>query len=164
MAEKHFTVRRGEQRDLPVLKEMLYEAVCWRPNQPRPPQDEVLRDPHVARYVKGWGRAGDTAIVATAGSHPAGAAWYRLFPPHEPGYGFIDASVPELSVGVSPANREKGIGTALLEALVDAARGEGFGALSLSVEQDNPAARLYERLEFRRLFLVDNSWTMRLEL
>lgn len=164
MAGQRLTVRRGGLRDLPILHDMLYEAACWRPGQPRLPQDEVLRDPHLARYVEDWGRPGDASVIAVAGSVPAGAAWCRLFPPHEPGYGFVDASTPELSVGVSPGHRGEGIGTALLEALADVAREEGFTALSLSVEQDNPAARMYERLGFRKLFLVDNSWTMRLEL
>ena len=37
------------------------------------------------RYVDGWGRAGDRALVAIDDFHPVGAAWYRLFSEAEPG-------------------------------------------------------------------------------
>ena len=43
-----------------------------------------------SRYVRGWGRPGDTAVIALEGGFPVGAAWYRLFPASEPGYGFVD--------------------------------------------------------------------------
>lgn len=65
-----------------------------------------------------------------------------------PGYGFVAADVPELAVGVSEDARGKGVGTALLTALVEEAMSEGHRALSLSVALDNPALRLYERLGF----------------
>ena len=156
-------MRPGRHGDLPFLREMLYEAVCWQPDAPRPPLDEVLSDPAIARYVEGWGRKGDAAVIATdpEGGHRIGAAWYRLMPEEDPGYGFVDARTPELAVGVLPDRRGEGVGGALLRALLDIARDEGFGALSLAVEKSNPALRLYERCGFEKLFLVDNSWTMR---
>ena len=39
----------------------------------------------LSRYVDGWGRAGDTALIAMDGGHPVGAAWFRLFPAACPG-------------------------------------------------------------------------------
>jgi GNAT superfamily N-acetyltransferase len=145
---------------------MLYEAVCWRPDVQRPPFDEVLSDPAIAKYVEGWGRKGDAAVIATdtEEGHRVGAAWYRLMPEEDPGYGFVNPRTPELAVGVSPDRRGEGVGRALLRALLDTARKEGFGALSLAVEKGNPALRLYERCGFEKLFLVDGSWTMRLVL
>lgn len=60
--------------------------------------------------------------------------------------------------------RGTGVGTALLKALIDRARHEDLCALSLSVEVDNPALRLYERLGFARVSCVDDAWTMRLAI
>jgi Acetyltransferase (GNAT) family len=82
---------------------------------------------------------------------PVGAAWYRLFPPGEPGFGFVDERTPELSLAVIEEARGRGIGTRLLLLLLDRARDDGFQALSLSVEPDNPARRLYERHGFVRV-------------
>ena len=43
------------------------------------------------------------------------------------------------------------------------ARAARVGALSLSVEQDNPALRLYERFGFVSVARVGNALTMRLD-
>ena len=143
---------------------MLYEAAFWRRDRPRPPIDVALSDPALARYVDEWGRPGDAGVIAAEQGVPIGAAWYRLFPPDAPGYGFLGVDIPELSIGVRPEWRGRGIGTALLGALIERARREGVRALSLSVEPDNPARRLYERHGFVRRGTTGGSWTMAREL
>jgi len=162
-------VRPGGPEDLPFLWEMLYEAVCWRPGGPRPPWDEILADhsSRLPRYLEDWGRADDTAVIAVdpADGRNIGAAWYRLFPANAPGYGFVDASTPEVAIGVVSGWRGRGVGGALLDTLLGAAKSRGFDALSLSVEPGNPAARLYERKGFIELFVdEEGSRTMRAEL
>ncbi len=158
-------VRNGRQADILFLRAMLYEAACWRPDRPRPPIDEALAEPHLARYVQAWGRPGDTAVIAEdATARPIGAAWYRLFSPAEPGYGFIDPSIPELTIAVAADWRGRGVGTALLAALLDAARTAGVAAVSLSVEPTNPAVRLYEHHGFVRVGAAGGSWTMRVDV
>jgi ribosomal protein S18 acetylase RimI-like enzyme len=108
-------------------------------------------------------RVGDLGVVAEDGP-PVGAAWLRLLPEHDRGYGFVDAKTPELSIGVVPTHRGRGIGALLLEALVGSAREQRHEALSLSVEPDNPARRLYERCGFQVVDTVDGSHTMLLSL
>jgi len=49
-------------------------------------------------------------------------------------------------------------------ALIGHARTEGVTALSLSVENDNPALSLYRRLRFEAVQTVGNAYTMRLDL
>jgi len=97
----------------------------------------LLGRPEVAHYVRGWPRVGDLGVVAEDGP-PVGAAWLRLLPEHDRGYGFVDAKTPELSIGVVPTHRGRGIGSLLLEALVGSACEQRHEALSLSVEPDNP--------------------------
>jgi L-amino acid N-acyltransferase YncA len=60
----------------------------------------------------------------------------------------MDESIPELGVGVYHRYRGCGIGKALLIGLLEHARQQGIGAVSLSVERDNPALRLYSALGF----------------
>jgi GNAT superfamily N-acetyltransferase len=148
--------------DAGVLRQMLAWAAGWRHTEL---DESSLLDPGVALYVEGWGRPGDAGVIAeNEEGTPIGAAWYRHFTRAEQGYGFMAPEVPEVSVGVSPAHRGRGVGTALLEALVEQAEREGVPALSLSVEEGNPAARLYERLGFRPIARVGRAWTMRREL
>ena len=145
---------------------MLYEAACWRPDGPKPPREEIFSVPELAHYVDGWGRPGDAAVIAFDPDDGAkvGAAWYRLMPPQDPGYGFVDAATPEVAIAVVPGRRGTGAGEVLLGALMETARSEGFGALSLSVEEGNQVIKLYRRAGFRELHLSDGAWTMRAEL
>jgi ribosomal-protein-alanine N-acetyltransferase len=142
---------------------MLFEAAY--PSGAARPVPEGWGDPRIARYVKGWGRPGDEAVIALGDDgRRLGAAWYRLFPEESPGFGFVDGETPEISIAVVPASRGRGIGTALLATLVGRARHGGFHALSLSVSPENPAVRLYERAGFVRVESRDRHWTMRLDL
>ena len=59
-------------------------------------------------------------------------------PREAPGYGFVDEETPELAIAVVPSRRGRGIGEAPRGAL-RARRTDGYGALSLSVERENPA-------------------------
>ena len=115
----------------------------------------------VQRYVMNFGRPGDAAVIALdEAGRPVGAAWYRLFKENEPGYGFVDEQTPELSIAVVPSRRGKGVGDELLGALLAQARKDGFEQISLSVEPDNPALRLYERHGFQKVGEQGGSWTM----
>ncbi len=139
-------IRRGGRQDVRFLRDMLHHAYYWRERNPG-----AERGP-VARYVKGWGRPGDVALIAVDEGFPVGAAWYRLFRREQPGYGFVDEETPELAIAVVPNRRGRGIGEALLEALCERARDEGHGALSLSVESGNTALLdFYEKHGFTRV-------------
>ena len=116
------------------------------------------------RYVAGWGRTGDAALVAIDEFQPVGAAWYRLFEAEEPGYGFVDEATPELTIAIVPSRRGHGVGRELLDALLELARKEGYAQVSLSVEPDNPALHLYEQHGFTRVGERGGALVMRAEL
>ena len=161
----HFAERAASAADAPFLGEMLREATAGPRERPRLPLGEVLADPETARYVEGWGRAGETGRVAESpDGAPLGAAWYRLYSRAKPGYGFVAESVPEVSMAVRDEARGGGVGTALLLTLIDDARREGYSALSLAVLRENPVVRLYERLGFRVVEVIGEYQTMRLDL
>jgi len=93
-----------------------------------------------------------------AGLTPNAKYFYRItgrFDAADHGYGFIDPAVPELSLAVAPAMRRRGIASALLAALIEGARRDCLGALSLSVEEDNPAVDLYRRFGFEPVGRVE---------
>jgi ribosomal protein S18 acetylase RimI-like enzyme len=153
-------IRRGGRQDVRFLRDMLHHAYYWRERNPGDGPGPV------ARYVKGWGRPGDTALIAMDEGFPVGAAWYRLFSRDRPGYGFVDEHTPELAIAVVPSKRGRGLGEALLEALVERARAEGYRSLSLSVASDNaPLVSFYEKHGFQRVREDDgDSITMRRDL
>jgi ribosomal protein S18 acetylase RimI-like enzyme len=136
-------IRPAGTQDIPFMRDMLRHAYYARWG--------TEADVPLERYVAGWGRPGDTALVAIDEFQPVGVAWYRLFPEDEPGYGFVDEGTPELTIAIVPSRRGKGLGEQLLTALLDEARAQGCTEISLSVEPDNPAIRLYEQQGFTRV-------------
>jgi GNAT superfamily N-acetyltransferase len=114
-------LRPAAPTDAPVIREMAFYAARWRTGQETDPPAPVLADDHVARYFEGWGRPGDLGVIADEHGWPVGAACVRLFSFDRPGSGFIDSSIPEVSIAVVPQRRGSGVGTALLTALLVAA-------------------------------------------
>jgi ribosomal protein S18 acetylase RimI-like enzyme len=157
-------LRAAGPGDEPFLRKMMYEAAAWNPDWPHEEVIEALSNPVFARYVDGWRRPGDAGVVAERDGEAIGAAWYRLFTADTPGYGFVDERTPELGIAVVPLYRRHGVGTALLDALIERAREDGYPALSLSVEPSNRSRLMYERAGFVRVGEQGGSWTMRLDL
>jgi GNAT superfamily N-acetyltransferase len=155
-----FRLRDATQLDAGFLADMLVEAANWRADGVRP-KHQVLTGPEHRRYVAGWMRPGDTGVVAEMPSGEAiGAAWYRMLPRNEPGFGYVDIGVPELIIGVRPIWRAHGVGRALLHRLCDQARSEGYARLSLSVERGNFASTLYRAEGFAVTFRGSGRDTM----
>ena len=143
-------IRPVAPSDLPFLWDMLYEAALVAAEIRVLEKRAALALPSIARHLNDWGRRGDAGVIALAADgSPLGAAWYRLYPPAERGYGIVAwPHVPELSIGVAGAHRGRGIGTALLDALQSRAAADGYHQLTLSVDPTNPARRLYGRQGF----------------
>jgi ribosomal protein S18 acetylase RimI-like enzyme len=156
---KDVRVRPAAAEDFTFLATMLGEAAVWRPDKPTPTADQVLADPRYSLYLAGWPRLGDYGLVAEQDG-PLGAAWYRTYTNTSHGYGFVADDVPELSIAVIASRRHEGIGRRLLIDLIDASVAQGYRALSLSVNRDNPARGLYESVGFQPVEERASSWTM----
>ncbi|MFL5703188.1 MAG: GNAT family N-acetyltransferase [Ktedonobacteraceae bacterium] len=144
-----FMIRPVQMNDLAFLWDMLFEAAAIDAGMRSLGKEKALSLPVNRKYVEGWGRPGDAGVIALDGAElPLGAAWYRLYPTEAPGYGFLSPTIPELTIGVCADVRNRGIGSALLQALIVLARSRGYAALSLSVDRNNPTLHLYEHFGF----------------
>jgi len=142
-------IRPATADDAPFMWDMLWEATAISDEMKALGKATALRRPEVAKYLADWGRPGDAGcLYLNDRNEPVGSAWYRIFPRENPGYGFVDDGIPELTIGVLESARGEGAGSAMLEHLLDVARRKGYAAVSLSVDRDNPARRLYERYGF----------------
>ena len=156
--------RRAGADDVEEIRWALFEALAWNPERELPPRDVTLEHPAAARYHRDWGRPGDLGVLATAGAELVGVAYCRTFTDEDHGHGYVDDQTPELAVAVRGDWRGIGLGTTLMKELADFARERGFARLSLSVDTDNPARRLYERLGYREVAVDDSGVLMLLEL
>ncbi|MCP2292579.1 GNAT family N-acetyltransferase [Nocardia amikacinitolerans] len=139
------SLRPAVTADEPFLWAMLYEA-SHAADQGLTVAD-LATIPALARYVAKWGLDGDLGVIGGPAESPSGAAWLRLLTGADAGYGYVDDTTPELAIAVAPRARGTGLGTAMLERLVADAAGR-YPAVSLSVREENPARRLYQRMGF----------------
>ena len=145
-----YEIRRLTKADRPLVERILYLAAMWRPSDAQP-IEAVMRQPELIIYHDGWGRSGDIGVAAERDGVFLGGGYCRLFTESTHGYGFVGPEVPELALAVEPPFRGQGLGAVLMEALANAARDAGCTQLTLSVENDNPARRLYRRLGYQDL-------------
>ena len=163
--KRKYRIRLANTEDLSFLQEMLYEAAFWRTDGERPPIQEGLARPDIQKVLRNWGRPGDKAVIAVDRNNmPLGAAWYRFWSSENHSYGFVDESTPEVGIGVRVGKRRQGVGTALLQALLKQADKQGIQSVSLSVDPDNYARKIYEKIGFKKVDVPDNSWTMVVDL
>jgi GNAT superfamily N-acetyltransferase len=137
-----YLIRPLKPDDEPILWEMVYHGLSSASGAP---PREVVQRPEFARYVQGWGRAGDTGFVAHNKKDGSllGAVWLRK-PTDKNNNGHAP---PELAFAVKPGHRGHGIGTALLTQLVRANPEQSTIALRLVAGK--PILRLYERFGFK---------------
>jgi GNAT superfamily N-acetyltransferase len=147
-------IRRGGHLDVPFMRSMLTHAHNWH-------VAKFDTEIPLSRYVDGWGRPGDTVLIAIDAGHRTGAAWYRLFRASAPGYAFIDEATPEMTVAVVPGRRGEGIGKELLYGLFERAQADGYGAISAAVQKDHPEVRGFENEGFETVSESDDTLTMR---
>jgi GNAT superfamily N-acetyltransferase len=148
--------------EIGFLRDMLYAALKWNPKRRLPPKALLLRLPQLTMFYEGWGRPGDTGLVAELAGRPVGLAWYRFFTEKVHGEGYVDEATPEVAIAVADGHRGSGLGTQLMEAIHERARADGVAQISLSVDHDNPARRLYERLGYVEVAPGDERMVLRL--
>src|SRR5438093_9415524 len=154
-----YAIRPLKAADEPILWETLYQGLQTTKGEAAPSRD-IVRRPEFARYVEGWGRAGDTGFVAYDAKQKdelLGAVWLRIPIAHAS----EAESTPELAFVVKPDHRRHGIGAALLTQLVKTTPEQSM--ISIRASANNPAVRLYERFGFKIVRQDSESVTMRRE-
>lgn len=143
---------------------MLYLAI-YVPEGSQPLPQEIVFEPGLVKYIQGWGREGDLGFIAIEDGTglPLGAAWLRLLKAANQGYGYLDDATPELTIAVKEDYRGQGLGTELLQKLLEEAP-RLYSSISLSVSIGNPAAHLYRRFGFEPVGQDHSAITMRKEL
>lgn len=136
------SLRLQTEDDLPFLSR-LYAATRWEELEPTGWSDALktsflehqflLQHTHYTKHYSG----GAAGIVEVDGV-PAG----RLYLLQTPG------DLRMVDIGLLPEHRNRGYGSGLIEAVIEQAAA-GDSKVSIHVETNNPARRLYTRLGFR---------------
>lgn len=148
--------------DRGLLREACLVNMNWI--EPRFSFEDLDGRPELGHYSTAFDAHRDFGFAAVDGETVLAIAWVVFLPAEDPGYGFVDASTPELSITAFAGHRGLGFGGAVLGAVIDQARGRGVPGISLSVEDGNRARHLYERAGFVVVGRNGNADTMLLEL
>ena len=151
-----YRIRPLDKEEYPLLEGFLYEAI-FIPEGVDPPPRDIIQLPELQVYIKDFGSGeADICMAAERGGKIVGAAWSRLMDD----YGHIENGVPSLAIAVYVEYRGQGVGTDLMNALLDELRARGYAKVSLSVQKANRAAGLYRRLGFVTVDETDEEYLM----
>lgn len=145
-----YSISSITKEGIPFLKKYLYKALFIPPDS-EPYQKSIVNEPIFKSIYENWGRNGNIAFMATDNKSNSiiGMVWVRLYNKINEPFGIIDNSIPALTIAVDEKYRNKGIGTALLEQLINEIKNQGFESISLSVDKRNYAIKLYKKFGFQ---------------
>ena len=130
-----------------LLKDFTYEAI-FIPEGVEQPDRSIVELPELSVYYDAFGSgAADTCMVAEDKNGVIGAAWARLMDD----YGHVDDDTPSLAISVLNDYRGQGVGTRLLQELLESLRLKGYKRASLAVQKANYAVRMYRRAGFIKI-------------
>lgn len=138
------TIRDIRPEEIPLLDDFLYEAIFIPEGVEAPPRD-IIGQEDLQVYVRDFSRQPDDhCLVAEVGGKVVGAVWVRVMDD----YGHLDDQTPSLAISLYKDYRNQGIGTQLLQRMLDLLREKGYRQVSLSVQKANYALRMYQKAGF----------------
>ena len=153
-------IRKMDPSEYELLSDFLYEAIFQRDENNLLPR-EIIQEPALRIYIEDFGeKKHDHCLCAGADDVIVGAVWTRIIK----GYGSIDDSIPEFAVSIRRGFRRKGIGTALMEQMIELLKREGCEKASLAVQKDNYAVRMYQKTGFSIIDENEEEYIMMIDL
>ncbi len=139
--KEYFYLRSFEQH---VVRDIMYYAASLDTHKL-----ELSDVKHLDLYYKYFGDTDkDMGMYIMIKNQVAAGVWVRDLGNY--GYGFVKDGVPELVFGVKPEFRDVGLGSELLEHFFDYIK-DRYKAVSLVIESDNRAIKLFERFGFSKI-------------
>lgn len=156
----NYSIREMRKEEYSLLGDFLYEAI-YIPDGTATPPKSVIACPELQVYIADFGNSiHDKALVAEVDGNIVGAIWARIMND----YGHIDKNTPSLAMSVLKGYREMGIGTSLLTQMLSTEKDAGYAKLSLSVQKDNYAVRMYKKAGFNTVDENNEEYIMVIDL
>lgn len=159
--ENKLEIREIKRSEYHLLDDFLYGAIFISENEITPPR-EITKLPELQIYIKDFGnKKDDIALVAEVNKREiVGMIWTRIMND----YGHIDDETPSLAISVTKKYQNKGIGMALLKEMIKIMRKKNYKKVSLSVQKENYAVKLYQKVGFKIYKESEEEFIMLLEL
>lgn len=138
-----YRIREIKESEYPVLPDFLYEAI-FIPEGTEKPSKSIIERPELQMYVADFGKEDDWCLVAEIKEKIVGAVWVRIMND----YGHVDDETPSFAISLYEGYRHLGIGTALMEEMLQFLKDKGYKQTSLSVQKANYAVDMYRKVGF----------------
>lgn len=150
-----YSIRSMKQEEYPILSDFLYEAI-FQTDEKNPLPKSIIYKPELMIYIKDFGKSDDFCMCAESNGKIVGAAWSRIID----GYGSIDKYTPELVISLYKQFRGYGIGTELLKSIINTLNENGYDRVSLSVQKENYALKMYLNIGFKIVYQNEHDYIM----
>lgn len=138
-----YRIREIKESEYSVLPDFLYEAIFIPEGTEKPPKT-IIEQPELQVYIADFGKSDDWCLVAEIKEKVVGAVWVRIMND----YGHIDNETPSLAISLYEEDRHLGLGTALMEEMLQFLKDKGYKQTSLSVQKANYAVNMYRKVGF----------------
>ena len=157
---ENLIIRKIRKEEYYLLEDFLYEAI-FIPDGAKKPSKEIIKNAELQVYIKNFGNyKDDNCVVAEYDNKIVGACWTRIMND----YGHIDNETPSFAISLYEEYRGKGIGTELMKNMLMLLKSKGYKKASLSVQKNNYAVKMYEKVGFKVVNENDEEYIMLCEL
>ena len=151
-----YGIREIRSEEIPLLNDFLYEAIFIPEGVPAPPKS-IIENENLQVYVQDFGKKpDDRCLVAEVDGKIVGAVWTRIMDD----YGHVADGIPSLAISLYKDYRHQGIGTRLLQEMLQLLRRDGYPKVSLSVQKANYAFKMYRKAAFEVLKETEEEYLM----
>ena len=152
----NYKIRQIETNEHKLLEDFLYEAI-FIPKGIEAPEKSIIYEPLLWRTIDGFGTLKDDyCFVAEVDFKVVGAVWVRIADQ----YGHIDDKTPSFSISLYKEYRNCGIGTALMNKMLEYLKKMKYERASLSVQKENYAVKMYKAVGFKIIDEDDEEYLM----
>ncbi|MCQ4021766.1 MULTISPECIES: GNAT family N-acetyltransferase [unclassified Ruminococcus] len=139
-----YTIREMRTDEYHLLNDFLYQAI-YQPDKTNLAPKSIINKPELQVYIKDFGKQKDDyCFCAEANGKIVGAVWVRNIN----GYGSIDNVTVEFAISVFDKYQKMGIGTALMNRMLEHLKELDYPKASLAVQKKNYAVRMYQKVGF----------------
>ena len=139
-----YTIREMRIDEYPLLDDFLYQAI-YQPDKTNLAPKSIINNSELQVYIKGFGtQKDDHCFCAEVDNKVVGAVWVRNIN----GYGSIDDVTVEFAISVFDEYQKMGIGTALMDRMLEHLKELNYPKASLAVQKGNYAVRMYQKVGF----------------
>ena len=139
--------------------------MVYVPEGTEPFPRDIIKIPEINAYINGFGnQKDDYCLVAETDNRIIGAVWVRILSGKVKGYGYVDDETPEFAISLFKEFRSLGIGIKLMQQMIEHLKKQEYTQTSLSVQKENYAVKMYQKLGFEIISENKEDYLMVLKL